>query len=104
VFQGAFMNDADPATAEVVHAQLRPQPYRTFTDPPVNGNAYRDAGVPLSYVLGADDVALPPGEYGWPRFAERVGVTPIKAAGSHEALFTRPAQLADAFLAAVKTG
>lgn len=103
VFQGAFMNDADPATAEVIHAQLRPQPYRTFTDPPVNGHAYRDAGVPLSYVLSADDVALPPGEYGWHRFAERISATPVKAPGSHESLFTRPAELADA-LAAAETG
>jgi len=28
VFQGAFMNDAAPVTAEVIHAQLCPQPYR----------------------------------------------------------------------------
>ena len=35
VFQGAFMGDADPATAVVVHSVLRPQPFRTFTDPPV---------------------------------------------------------------------
>ena len=100
VFQGAFMNDADPATAAVVHAQLRPQPYRFFTDPPVNGGAYRDAGVPLSYVLSADDVSLPLGEYGWDRFAQRIGATPITTPGSHESLFTRPAELADAFLAA----
>jgi pimeloyl-ACP methyl ester carboxylesterase len=103
VFQGAFMNDADPATVAAVHAQLRPQPYRFFTDPPVSGGSYRDAGVPLSYVLSADDVALPPGEYGWHRFAERIGAAPIKAPGSHESLFTRPVELADAFLAAAQT-
>jgi pimeloyl-ACP methyl ester carboxylesterase len=36
VFQGGFINDADPAVAAVVHSMLRPQPYRTFTDPPVH--------------------------------------------------------------------
>ena len=104
VFQGVFMNDADPATAAVVHAQLRPQPYRFFTDPPVKGAGYREAGVPLSYVLSTDDVALPPGEYGWNRFAERIGATPIEAPGSHESLFTKPVELADAFLAAAGVG
>jgi pimeloyl-ACP methyl ester carboxylesterase len=104
VFQGVFMNDADPATVAVVHAQLRPQPYRFFTDPPVKGAGYREAGVPLSYVLSTDDVALPPGEYGWNRFAERIGATPIEAPGSHESLFTKPVELADAFLAAAGVG
>jgi pimeloyl-ACP methyl ester carboxylesterase len=104
VFQAGFMNDADPAAAKVIHAQLRPQPYRFMTDPPVNGDAYRDTGVPLSYVLSTDDIALPPGEFGWHRFAERIGATPIKAPGSHESLFTKPVELADAFLAAAEAG
>lgn len=30
-------------------------------------------GIPLPYVLSAEDVALPPGEYRWDRFAERAG-------------------------------
>jgi pimeloyl-ACP methyl ester carboxylesterase len=104
VFQGGFMNDADPATAAVVYAQLRPQPYRYFTDAPVNGTAYQDAGVPLSYVLSADDLAMPPGEYGWERFPKRIGATPINTPGSHESLFTRPAELADALLVAAEVG
>jgi pimeloyl-ACP methyl ester carboxylesterase len=95
VFQGAFMGDADAAVAAAVHSVLRPQPYRTFTDPPPGGEAYRDLGIPLSYVLSADDVALPPGEYGWDRFAERIKATPVRVPGSHESMFTRPAELAD---------
>jgi thioesterase domain-containing protein len=102
VFQAGFMNDADPATAEVVHAQLRPQPYRYFTDAPVNGSAYQDADVPLSYVLSADDRAMPPGEYSWDRFAKRIGATPINTPGSHESLFTKPAELAAALLVAAE--
>jgi len=98
VFQGAFMNDADPAVAEVVHSALRPQPYRTFTDPPASGEAYRDLGVPLDYVLSADDVALPPGEHGWDRFPARIKAVPVTVPGSHEAQFTRPAELADALI------
>ncbi len=99
VFQGVFMGDADPAAAAAVHSVLRPQPYRTFTDPPAD-EAYRGLGLPLHYVLSADDVALPPGEYGWERFAERIKVAPVSVPGSHESMFTRPAELADAILQA----
>jgi hypothetical protein len=76
---------------------LRPQPYRTFTDPAAD-EAYRNLGLPLHYVLSADDVALPPGEYGWDRFAERIKAAPVSVPGSHESMFTRPAELADALL------
>lgn len=101
VFQGAFMGDADPATAALVHSVLRAQPYLTFTNPPVGGNDYRTLDVPLHYVLSADDVALPPGEFGWaPRMPERIGATPIEVPGSHEACFTRPADLAAGILTA----
>jgi len=98
VFQGAFMGDADPATAAVVHSVLRPQPFRTFTDPPAGGEAYRGLGLPLHYVLSDGDIALPPGEYGWARFAERIKVSPVPVPGSHESMFTRPAELADALI------
>ena len=95
VFQGAFMGDADPAAAAVVHSVLRPQPFRTFTDPPAD-EAYRGLDLPMHYVLSDGDVALPPGEYGWDRFAERIKVAPVSVPGSHESMFTRPAELADA--------
>ena len=76
VFQGAFMGDADPAAAAAVHSVLRPQPFRTFTDPPAD-EAYRGLSVPLHYVLSDGDVALPPGDYGWDHFAERIKVAPV---------------------------
>jgi hypothetical protein len=53
-------------------------------------------------VLSSEDVALPPGEYGWERFAERLKVAPVTVPGSHESMFTRPGELADA-LAQVAT-
>lgn len=98
VFQGAFMGDAEPAAAATVHSVLLPQPYRTFTDPPVGGDSYRELGISLDYVLSSEDVALPPGDYGWDRFAERIKATPVTVPGSHESMFTRPAQLADALI------
>src|SRR6266576_5763216 len=95
VFQGAFMGDAEPVAAAAVHSVLRPQPFRTFTDPPAD-EAYRNLGIPLHYVLSSEDVALPPGEFGWDRFAERIKVSPVRVPGSHESMFTRPAELAGA--------
>jgi pimeloyl-ACP methyl ester carboxylesterase len=96
VFESAFMGDANPAAVAVMHSVLRPQPYRTFTDPPAD-EAYRGLGLPMHYVLSDGDVALPPGEYGWDRFAERIKAVPVRVPGSHESMFTRPAELADAF-------
>jgi pimeloyl-ACP methyl ester carboxylesterase len=101
VFQQGFMGDAALETAAVVHSVLRPQPYRTFTDEPVDGEKYRGLGIPLEYVLSSEDVALPPGEFAWaPRFPERCGATPSSVPGSHESMFTRPAELAEGILRA----
>lgn len=97
VFQTGFLQDADPATAATVHSVLRPQPFATFTDEAVGGAAYRDLDVPVDYVLSVDDIALPPGEFAWaPRFPQRVGAQVTEVPGSHESMFTRPAELADA--------
>lgn len=93
VWRDAFMQDAEEPVQRLVHGLLVPQPMQYFTQTvePLSDSVAR------AYVLSADDVALPPGEYGWDRFAERLGVDPIGAPGSHESCFTRPAELADAF-------
>jgi pimeloyl-ACP methyl ester carboxylesterase len=99
VFQGGFMQDADPATAAVVHSVLRPQSFLCFSEPAVGGNAYRDLDVPIDYLLSVDDIAMPPGEHAWtPRFPERCGAAVTEIPGSHESMFTRPAELADGIL------
>jgi pimeloyl-ACP methyl ester carboxylesterase len=101
VFQQGFMGDAAPETAAVVHSVLRGQPYRTFTDEPVDGEKYRELGIPMEYVLSSEDVALPPGDFAWaPRFPDRCGATPSSVPGSHESMFTRPAELTDGLLRA----
>lgn len=101
VFSGAFMQDADEPLQRLVHSLLVPQPMRYFTETvtPISPAAL---GVPASYVITSEDVALPPGEWGWtPRFPQRLGDVPIiEAPGSHEANLTRPAELASAFLKA----
>jgi len=95
VFTAAFMQDADEPRQRLVHGLLTPQPMQYFTETvaPIDPLAL---GVPASYVISTEDLALPPGEYGWtPRFPERLGDVPvIETPGSHEAQFTRPAELA----------
>ncbi|RZT87797.1 hypothetical protein EV383_4723 [Pseudonocardia sediminis] len=85
--------------ASLTHSLMVPHPYQYFleTVEPIDPATL---GVPVSYVLGTEDVALPPGEYGWDRFADRLGVTAQSAPGSHEACFTQPAGQAEALLKA----
>jgi len=96
VWQAVFMNDAPEAVQRAVHALMVPQPFQYFTE----AVEPLPAGIPRAYVLSVGDIALPPGEYGWTRFAERLGVEPIEAPGSHEACFTEPEGLAAALLKA----
>ncbi|MDV6247668.1 hypothetical protein [Rhodococcus opacus] len=53
-------------------------------------------------MLSKDDLALPPGEFGWaPRFTERLPGAPlIYTPGSHESQLTQPEPLAAALVEA----
>lgn len=102
VFTAGFMQDADEGVQRFVHRLLVPQPLRYFTETvaPIYPAAL---GVPASYIVGTEDLSLPSADYGWtPRFPRRLGPgTPvIEFTGSHEAQFTRPAELTAALLKA----
>jgi pimeloyl-ACP methyl ester carboxylesterase len=97
VWRSAFITDAPEEVRRLTHSLMVPQPFQYFTETvaPLDPQAI---GVPVSYVLGSGDISLPPGM--WLGFAERLGVSPIVTPGSHEACFTQPASLAEAFLKA----
>jgi pimeloyl-ACP methyl ester carboxylesterase len=99
VWRSAFITDAAEEVRRLTHALMVPQPFQYFTHAvaPLDPQAL---GVPVAYLLGSEDISLPPGEYGWHRFAERLGVSPVMTQGSHEACFTQPVSLAKAFLTA----
>ncbi len=100
VWQQAFAQDAPEAVQRLLHELLVPQPMQYFTETvlPIDPST---SAVPVSYVISTEDVALPPGDYAWnPRFPQRLGVTALETPGSHEACFTRPAELAQALLKA----
>jgi len=101
VWRGGFMQDADATAQEVVHSLMRPQPFATFTDP-VGPVDYAGLDVATSYVISPDDVALPPGDFAWdPRFPGRL-IDPlvVQTVGSHESMFTAPAEVARALVKA----
>jgi pimeloyl-ACP methyl ester carboxylesterase len=97
VWQAGFMQDASEDVQRMVHDLLVPQPMQYFT---TAVEPIEPGRVPVAYLLGADDLALPEGEYGWARFPERLGVAPVMTPGGHEASFTRPRELAESFLKA----
>jgi pimeloyl-ACP methyl ester carboxylesterase len=99
VWRDAFINDAGEDVARVTHSLLLPHPFQYF-DHPVAPLDPQALGIEASYVISSEDISMPPGEWGFHRFADRLGVTPHMTPGSHEVCFTQPASLAKAFLEA----
>jgi pimeloyl-ACP methyl ester carboxylesterase len=97
VWKSAFVNDASEDVARVTHSLLVPHPFQYFSRPVAPLDA-RALGIETSYVISSEDISMPPGQWGFHRFAERLGVTPLMTPGSHEVCFTQPASLAEAFL------
>lgn len=100
VWQHAFMQDAGEEAQRMAHNLLSPEPFGVWETK--NAVAVRDLDVSRSYINARQDIALPPGEFGWcPRFPERLGEHCfVELDGSHEACFTRPAELAEAIIQA----
>jgi pimeloyl-ACP methyl ester carboxylesterase len=90
-----FMPGTEATTQRLVADLLTPMPGDYFLDP-AEGTDVTTLGVPLHYLLGDEDHALPhPGAV----FAERLGLTPIPVPGTHEGLLTHPDEVAKAILA-----
>ncbi len=56
-----------------------------------------DLGIPMAYITGADDVAMPRPAA---ESAARIGVRPVVVPGTHNGLLTHPDEVATAILAA----
>lgn len=86
------------AAQDALLSRLTPQPLALFTTK-VSTAAFSQLSLPRAVVFCQDDVSLPPGAY--LGMAQALGQYDlIQIAGSHEALFTRPAAVAEALLAA----
>jgi pimeloyl-ACP methyl ester carboxylesterase len=93
VFRDLFMQDASPEAARSVWERLVPQPFAPWAEKLDLAEFYR-AELPRSYIAVSDDRALPPGKW-HPEMSSRLGrFKLVEMDGSHEVMFTRPAELA----------
>jgi pimeloyl-ACP methyl ester carboxylesterase len=101
VFFGAFMQDASPEAQQLFYPLLERQPFHTMNES-LDLREWERHQLPSTYILSKDDLALPPGEFGWaPRFPDRLPGAPVLyTPGSHEAQITQPEALAAALMAA----
>ena len=97
-----FINDADEATARAFHGHLSSEPPMCFAEA-VPLKTFFDLNIPRTYINCLEDVCLPlDGEWTWRKMAQRLGDhRMIEMPGSHEAIFTRPALLAEKIIEAV---
>jgi pimeloyl-ACP methyl ester carboxylesterase len=101
VWRDAFINDADLETAKKAYETLSPDPYQPFADR-LDLKKFYSLAIPKSYINCTEDIALPPGEWGWhPRMSNRLGLYRlVQMPGSHEVMFTNPAGLAEKIMEA----
>ena len=101
IWRESFVNDADLETAKWTYSQLSPEPYQPCKDK-LDLKKFYSLEIPRSFINCTEDIALPPGEWGWhPRMSSRLGVYRlVQMPGSHEAIYTNPALLADKIIEA----
>ena len=101
IWREAFINDADLDLARATYESLSPEPYRLFTDK-LDLKKFYSLEIPRSYLNCTEDIALPPGEWGWhPRMSARLGLFRlVQMPGSHEVLFTNPKGLSEELIEA----
>ncbi|MFQ5695486.1 MAG: alpha/beta fold hydrolase [Terriglobia bacterium] len=101
IWRESFINDADLELAKATYEQLSPEPYQPFNDK-LDMKTFYSLDLPRSYLNCTEDIALPPGEWGWhPRMSSRLGLFRlVQMPGSHEVLFTNPEGLAEKFIEA----
>ena len=101
ITDAAFMQDASAETQRISYPLLERHRFHTLNES-LDLDEWECLNLPSTYVLSKDALALPPGEFWWtPRFPDRLpGAPVIYPPGSHEALFTQPKPLANAFIEA----
>ena len=101
VWREAFINDADLELAQAAYARLSPEPYQPFCDK-LDMKPFHAVDIPRSFLNCTEDIALPPGEWGWhPRMSNRLGLYRlVQMPGSHEVIFTNPTGLAEKIIEA----
>ena len=101
VWRETFVNDADLETAQRLYASLSPTPLQPCRDR-LDLKKFYALETPRSYINCTEDIALPPGEFGWhPRMSGRLGLYRlVQMSGSHEVMHTNPALFAEKIIEA----
>jgi pimeloyl-ACP methyl ester carboxylesterase len=96
VFREQFINDVSLEVAQKVYAELSPQPFQPLVDR-LDLKKFYSLPTPKSYINCTEDIALPPGEFGWhPRMSGRLGLSRlVQMPGGHEVMYSNPAGLAE---------
>lgn len=96
VWRDAFINDGDLEMAKRTYGMLAPEPLQPAKDK-LDLKKFYLLDIPKSYINCTEDIALPPGEWGWhPRMSNRLGLYRlVQMPGSHEVMFTNPSGLAE---------
>ena len=90
-----FMQDAIQEHAWLMWEQLTPEPAQVNLDKLDLSHFHSRNSIPRSYIYCRQDRAMPPG-YFHPGMSSRLGgCKVVEMDGSHEVMFTRPAELAD---------
>lgn len=101
VWRNAFINDADENMAQETYQKLTPEPCQPFHDR-LDLKKFYQLDIPKTYLNCTEDQALPAG-FWHPKMSSRLGQFKlIEMAGSHEAMFTRPEELASKIIEAVQ--
>ncbi|MFF0270233.1 alpha/beta fold hydrolase [Kribbella sp. NPDC004536] len=93
-------NNMTRADAETIYAAMTPVPVGYFTDQLDLRVFYYLIGsgkIKTSYINPVNDIAFPPGEYGWEKRAQRLGplCRILQTPGAHYAMTTHPTELAE---------
>lgn len=101
IWREAFINDGDLDLAQRSYERLSPEPYQQLVEP-LDLRKFYTLDTPRSYLNGTEDIAFPPGEWGWhPRMSSRLGLCRlVQIPGSHELIFSDPDRLADKIIQA----
>ncbi|BCY09620.1 alpha/beta fold hydrolase [Actinoplanes sp. L3-i22] len=95
--RAGLMQDESAELQELVFGLTLPQPGGYMVDA-LDVPTVVEAGLPAAYLLGVADQSLArPGD----EFAARLGVRPVPVPGSHMAMLSKPAEIAEALLATV---
>lgn len=99
VWRDHFIQDAPEGVARVLWEQTAPSPNQPNVEK-LDLKAFYSLDIPRSFIYCRQDMTLPPGSW-HPQMSSRLGTFKlVEMDGSHEVMFTRPAEVAEKILEA----